>query len=253
MASSSPTSSICCRDWSASRLWWLTARSPASAVTASSRRSASSRANGSCSQAPPIGLRERHVAFFFDEFRDALPILCGHGQLELLKRLRSEQENVRAALECALTSPALAEKGVELAGALFWFWTKRGQFEEGSLWLERALAVRVDPPGLLRARALLGLANICTSRGSRQRACRRGASRSAGRMDEPWVMSFALFIQALAALERGDHDRAVACALEAREKADAGGGAVEHAGPLWVLGNVAMLNGDPDRAAGALR
>ena len=42
-----------------------------------------------------------------------------------------------------LTSPALAEKGVELAGALFWFWTKRGLFEEGRLWLERALAAGV--------------------------------------------------------------------------------------------------------------
>ena len=41
---------------------------------------------------------------------------------------------------------ALAEKGVELAGALFWFWTKRGLFEEGKLWLERALAVAARVP-----------------------------------------------------------------------------------------------------------
>ena len=87
-------------------------------------------------------LRERHFEFFFNEFRGAMPILRGPGQLQCLQRLRIEQENVRAALEWALTSPALAEKAVELAGALFWFWTKRGLFEEGKLWLERALAVQ---------------------------------------------------------------------------------------------------------------
>ena len=86
-------------------------------------------------------LRERHFEFFFNEFRGALPILRHQNQVPCLRRLRIEQENVRAALEWALTSSALAEKGVELAGALFWFWTKRGLFEEGKLWLERALAV----------------------------------------------------------------------------------------------------------------
>ena len=88
-------------------------------------------------------LRDRHFEFFFNEFRGALPILRHHDQLPCLRRLRIEQENVRAALEWALTSSALAEKGVELAGALFWFWTKRGLYEEGKLWLEQALAVPV--------------------------------------------------------------------------------------------------------------
>ena len=86
-------------------------------------------------------LRERHFEFFFNEFRGVLPILRHHGQLPCLRRLRMEQENVRAALEWALTSAGLSpRRDVELAGALFWFWTKRGQFEEGRQWLERALA-----------------------------------------------------------------------------------------------------------------
>ena len=88
-------------------------------------------------------LRERHFEFFFNEFRGALAHPPPPRSGGCLRRLRIEQENVRAALEWALTSSALAEKGVELAGALFWFWTKRGLFEEGRLWLERALAVAV--------------------------------------------------------------------------------------------------------------
>src|SRR6266853_377354 len=55
-------------------------------------------------------LRERHFEFFFNEFRGALPILRGHGQVPCLRRLRMEQENVRAALEWALTSSALGQK-----------------------------------------------------------------------------------------------------------------------------------------------
>src|SRR4029077_9574054 len=108
-------------------------------------------------------LRQRHFEFFFNEFRGALPILRHHHQLACLRRLRIEQENVRAALEWALTSPAHAEKGVELAGALFWFWTKRGLYDEGTLWLEQALAL-VHAPGPLRARALIGMAHMHTFR-----------------------------------------------------------------------------------------
>jgi non-specific serine/threonine protein kinase len=51
-------------------------------------------------------LRHRHFEFFFEEFREVLPILRHHDQLPCLRRLRTEQENVRAALECALTSPS---------------------------------------------------------------------------------------------------------------------------------------------------
>ena len=105
-------------------------------------------------------LRERHFEYFFNEFRGVLHILRHHGQLQCLQRIQIELENVRAALEWALTSASLGEKGLELAGALFWFWTKRGQFEEGRQWLERALAGAGHGAPALRARALIGLAHM---------------------------------------------------------------------------------------------
>ncbi len=129
-------------------------------------------------------LRERHFEFFFNEFQGVLPILRHHGQLPCLRRLRIEQENVRAALEWALTSPGLAEKGVELAGALFWFWTKCGLFEEGTRWLEQALAVPVHVPGSLRARALIGLANLHWFQGRHVEAGARAAEALALGRDE---------------------------------------------------------------------
>lgn len=58
-----------------------------------------------------------------------------------------------------------------------------------------------------------------------------------------WLVSFALFGHALARFECGASEEAAAFAMMAQ---DAGGEAF--AAPLLVLGNVALANGDPDRA-----
>jgi len=194
-------------------------------------------------------LRDRHFEFFFNEFRGALPILRHHDQLPCLRRLRVEQENVRAALEWSLTSPVLAEKGVELAGALFWFWTKRGLYEEGKLWLEQALAVN-PVAGRLRARALIGLAHMHTFRGRHTEVgALASEALSLGRKDDDeWVVPFALFLQGLAAFELGDHEQAAALALEARAAITSSREEVQHGGPLLILANLAVLNGDYERA-----
>jgi predicted ATPase/DNA-binding winged helix-turn-helix (wHTH) protein len=165
-------------------------------------------------------LRDRHFDFFFDEFRGVLPILGHHGQLACLQRLRMELENVRAALEWALTSPSLTEKGVELAGSLFWFWTKCGLFEEGKRWLEQALAVSFRVRGSVRARALIGLAHMHFFQGRALEVSTVAAEAlSLGRDDgDAWAVSFALFLQGTAAFERGDHQEAEVRSREALEK-----------------------------------
>ena len=194
-------------------------------------------------------LRDRHFAFFFNEFRGVLPILSHHGQLQCLRLLRMEQENVRAALDWALTASGPAERGVELAGALFWFWTKCGLFEEGTRWLEQALAVPVRVPKSLRARALIGLANLHWFQGRHSEAGARAAEALAlGRDDgDAWAVSFALFLQGTAAFERGDHEQAE---VRSREALDAAGDSDEvlQGPPLLVLANVAVSKGDHDRA-----
>jgi hypothetical protein len=121
-------------------------------------------------------------------------------------------------------------------------------FEEGKLWLERALAAAVNAPGSLRARALIGLAHMHHFQGHAFDAVIAEAL-SLGRDDrDAWVMSFALFMQGLAALKRGDHAQATACCLESRDAANACGEEVQHSGPLLVLANIAESNGDHHRA-----
>ena len=68
-----------------------------------------------------------------------------------------------------------------------------------------------------------------------------------GREDgDTWAISFALFMQALAAFEEGDLEQAAARATEARDAAASCQDSI--AGPLLILGNVALSHGDLDRA-----
>ena len=194
-------------------------------------------------------LRERHFEFFFNEFRGARPILRGHGQLALLRRLRIEQENVRAALDWALTSAAFAETGRRARRRAVLVLDQARPVRRGKALARTGARGRPRVPGSLRARALIGLAHMHYFQGQSTLSTRLAEALSLGReADDAWVVSLALFIQGLAALERGDHEQAVARALEAREAASAGGEAVEHGRPLFVLGHVAVSNGDHDRA-----
>ena len=67
---------------------------------------------------------------------------------------------------------------------------------------------------------------------------------SLGRQEgDAWVLSFAVFMQGLAALGRGENERAMALSMEAEAAASACGDEVQRAGPLLVLANIAVHNG----------
>ena len=149
-------------------------------------------------------------------------------------------------MDWGLSSPARASKGIELATALIWFWVKRGLFEEGRRWLERALSLA--GPGVLRARALMGREHMHYWQGRDNDSSAMDEALALGREhSDPWSTSFALFARALVDFERGDYDSAVSRALAARE-ADATGEAVPNRAALLVLGNVALVRGEPARA-----
>jgi predicted ATPase/DNA-binding winged helix-turn-helix (wHTH) protein len=190
-------------------------------------------------------LHWRHFDFFFNEFRDSFTILRRERQLPRLHQLREEQENIRAALEWAITSPDLADEAVEFAGALFWFWTKRGLFEEGKLWLSRVLQLQTSRR--LRPRALMGLAHMHYFQGRLDdtAACTEEALSLSREENDAWNVSFALFFQSLVAFEYGHHEEAVDRAVEARAAAT---DELQHGGPLLVLANIALSRGDYDSA-----
>jgi predicted ATPase/DNA-binding winged helix-turn-helix (wHTH) protein len=193
-------------------------------------------------------LAERHFEFFFNAFRGVFRLTRHHEQLYWLGRVQIEQDNIRAALDWALSSAELSDKAVELSGALYWFWTKRGLYEEGRLWLERAVARGGDVPSVLRARALIGLAHMNHFQGRPFDAVIAEALAIGQREGDAWTVSFAVFMQALAALERDDSERATALAREAVEISRTCDEPEQPAGPLMVLANIAVQNGDLQRA-----
>jgi predicted ATPase/DNA-binding CsgD family transcriptional regulator len=108
-------------------------------------------------------LRARHLEYFLQLALEAGPELKGPEQLKWLDRLAADLENLRAALEYSLTSPANedAEAGLRLAVALEWFWEAHAHWPEVKLWLEAMLAQhRVPERSLVRADALRVAAHL---------------------------------------------------------------------------------------------
>ncbi len=85
-------------------------------------------------------LQARHLDYFLGLAETAEPKLKSSEQMVWLARLDLEIDNVRAALEYSRVDRASDEKGLQLAGALFWFWHIRNHASEPLRWLRSALA-----------------------------------------------------------------------------------------------------------------
>ncbi|MFJ8054539.1 BTAD domain-containing putative transcriptional regulator [Streptomyces luteogriseus] len=96
----------------------------------------------------------RHRAWVRALAERADPLLRTAGQLPWISRLETELDNIRAALDRALTAGD-EEEAAALAVAMGWFWWLRNYRHEGMEWLERTLrlgvaldaAGRPQPPG----------------------------------------------------------------------------------------------------------
>jgi tetratricopeptide (TPR) repeat protein len=99
----------------------------------------------------------------------AEPALQGGDQGTWYQQLETEQGNMRAALTWLLQSgePALA---LRLAGAVWRFWQRHGDFKEGRGWLEAGLARGPDVPANVRAKALWGASWLAYHQGDYMRA-----------------------------------------------------------------------------------
>jgi predicted ATPase/class 3 adenylate cyclase len=121
-------------------------------------------------------IKRAHAEYFLTLAEEAYPELKGPDQLEWLKRLEAEHDNMRAALSWASERKA-AEVALKLGGALWWFWSVRDYYSEGRRWLEAALAIegRVSPE--VRAMALAGVGELALDQGNLDRAtevCQEG-------------------------------------------------------------------------------
>jgi hypothetical protein len=160
-----------------------------------------------------------------------------------------EQDNLRAPSTGGLTIPD-DERGVELAGALFWFWTKRGLYEEGAArGCERARR-RHPTSAIVSRRALIGLAHMHHFQGRPLRGPGErgpGLRRTRRRMGGPSRSRCSC--RASRRSERGDRTgatplRTQATRLPPRQR----GALVQRSGPLLILATTAVSRGDYDAA-----
>jgi predicted ATPase/DNA-binding XRE family transcriptional regulator len=100
-------------------------------------------------------LRTRHLEWAVALAEHAERELWRSDQLTWLRRLRTEQGNLRAAHAWSLLQPEACQAGLRLAGALARYWDICGELAEGSSWLSRILALPdARAPSMGRARAL---------------------------------------------------------------------------------------------------
>jgi predicted ATPase len=95
---------------------------------------------------------QRHRDWCLNLAEQAERNLRGPDQLIWLNRLEQETHNLRGALTWCLAHPAAVEPGLRLAGALYWFWHLHSHFSEGCDWLDKMLALKIEPDAPLSTR-----------------------------------------------------------------------------------------------------
>jgi len=238
-------------------------------------------------------IRQRHLVYYMELARRAEAKLTGEDQVEWLKLLEVEHDNLRAALVWAQESDA-REAGLRLAAALAAFWLRVGYLSEGSRWLERALA-DCQEGGVTHIKALYQAGRLAQQRGdyeqaldfagqslalSRELEDQRGIARALGLMG--WITHWQgdrdkagpLLVEAVAlARESGDertiartllflsdlrlrqaaHKEAATLLQESLEFYQRMGDTWSMAWALAGVGEVARLRGDHKRAVAQLQ
>jgi predicted ATPase len=97
---------------------------------------------------------QAHASYYLQLAEEAEPQLKGPEQVIWQGRLAREHQNLRAAIEWALSS-GHPEWALRISSALWVFWWQQGYPREGSAVLEHVLARSEAAPAPLRAKALL--------------------------------------------------------------------------------------------------
>jgi tetratricopeptide (TPR) repeat protein len=107
-------------------------------------------------------LRTHHLDYYASLAEEGSEELHGPDQLMWLDRLEQERANLLVALDWSVrTAP---ERGLKMAGGLYWFWRVRGPYSEGPEWLARLLAAAPHAPPGVRAHALEGAGRLAVHR-----------------------------------------------------------------------------------------
>jgi non-specific serine/threonine protein kinase len=154
---------------------------------------------------------EAHAANYLRLAELAEPALRGPAQITWFDRLETEMSNLRAALVW-LRDTGDAERGLQLASALWTFWVVHDRVPEGRRWLETFLTA-VAPESTGRTQALVAAGDLAERQGDYAVA--------AARLDEAVVLASARGdLAGEAAALRGRGNVAISRAGAARHRPD---------------------------------
>ncbi len=109
---------------------------------------------------------EWHARFFCGLAEAADPKLTSAARPAWMGPLETERQNLRAALDWCLQGGGDRRLGLQLAGALGWYWYFAGFPSEGRHWLAKALeATCADGDGRLLGRAVYGASMLAFMQG----------------------------------------------------------------------------------------
>ncbi|HEV2132574.1 MAG TPA: tetratricopeptide repeat protein, partial [Longimicrobiaceae bacterium] len=195
--------------------------------------------------------RQRHAYYYLMLAERALKEIEGRaGQVEWLRRLDREHDNLRAALAWSEQSPDGAELGLRLSSALWRFWEVQGHAGEGGSWLSRALERDAHLPPVLRARALTAAGNLARRRAEHDLAKRYHEESLAiyRQLENRRGIALALNNLGVISRDRGEADRAIHLCEESlvlfRDTGNQHGAAIA----LISLGMAASQQGEYERA-----
>ncbi|MBO2451255.1 SpoIIE family protein phosphatase [Actinomadura barringtoniae] len=166
-----------------------------------------------------LEVRRRHRDWYRRATVDASELWFERDQVARADLMRSDQANLRAAMEFSFTQPGEAGDGLAVATSLWPRWGIAGNITEGRTWLRRGLSLETTPSPL-RARALwiqgwlAGLQNDQVSALHSLEECCELASSLGDEAAETTALQFSAEV----ALRRGDRAVAVPLYQEALDR-----------------------------------
>jgi non-specific serine/threonine protein kinase len=167
-------------------------------------------------------LRRRHRDRFLELAVRSEAAWFGADQAATFLRTELEHANLRAALEFSLTAPGQTRAALRLAGTLWFYWVGCGYLAEGRLWLDRALALDLEPTEE-RAKALWVNGHVALLQGDQSTAIRmlRRCRAQAVETENATALAYSIHRLGCAALVADDHPGAATLFQDALGRYDA--------------------------------
>jgi predicted ATPase/DNA-binding XRE family transcriptional regulator len=196
-------------------------------------------------------MRLRHTSYFLRLAERARPELRASAQLDWLKRLEEENDNLRATMSRALADSD-TETATRLGWALWTFWWLRDHQQESHRWIEALL--KQDIPPTVRPRATQVAAMTAYLQGDREGSAKllREALELSRRAGDTLCTAYVWFWLGLEAVDREDFEKATSCLKEALPLFRKSGEEAMLASVYDRLGMMALRQGDHERASSML-